>query len=163
MINDSNQVRFIEFIISHPDCIGAVHEFAICDAIGGTPSRNDEYDIVSRNGKKIEVKYAALRPKNSKHPGKTLRWNWDKITGISKNKSFDFLILVGGINQENREKYPLEKYVYFILPFENIRSFLRKQKKAYRIYLLANSKKKSSNRAMYEFQKTLADIKQILL
>ncbi len=74
----------------------------------------DPHDVTVTTGARLEVKYSHM---NSPNPSATRRWNWHSVLGMSNNKKYEYLVLVGEKDPRYYDQYPAElSCVFFLVP-----------------------------------------------
>jgi len=110
------QLRFFD---THPTlALGMAGESLIAGISGGLETKHTAIsDIILPDGATIEVKTAHLSSPSLTAP--TKRWQWNKIFGQTGLKSYDYLVLVGEIDERYRYTYSYSdhNYVFFLLPY----------------------------------------------
>lgn len=78
----------------------------------------DPHDIIVKSGESLEVKYSHI---NAPNGSATRRWNWHSVLGMSNNKKYDYLILVGEKDARYVAQYPAElTCVFFLVPRSDV-------------------------------------------
>jgi hypothetical protein len=72
----------------------------------------DSYDIETKSGMRLEVKWSKCNPTRSS----TKRWVWNGILGLNRMKDFQFLVLAGEKDPRYKARYPNLPYVFFLVP-----------------------------------------------
>lgn len=118
----------LNFLRTHTSIAqGMRGETLLAKAIGGAMTSYAEgYDVLTVDGRRIEVKFSKLN-----HPVKTAstkRWNWCKPLGsMDRGKSYEFLLLIGEKNPSYaEEEIDASPYVYFLVPFESVLGLMDK-------------------------------------
>ena len=106
----------------------------VADLTEGTLTKyKDRYDVRTKNGNCLEVKWSHL---NAPNPSKTRRWNWESILGMNQTKLYDFLVLTGKKDSRYEAQYPIElPWVFFLVPFGDVFKIMSK---GYRVALNTN-------------------------
>ena len=102
-----------------PQQKGRQMEQYVAQLIEGTLMRGSApYDVVSGDGVRLEVKYAALSPLKG-GAGTCRNWTWSYLLGAGRDKEYDRLILIAAPNPLCKSAY-LEidaPYILFDVPF----------------------------------------------
>lgn len=81
----------------------------------------DPHDVTVTTGARIEVKYSHM---NAPNPSATRRWNWHSVLGMSHNKKYDYLVLVGEKDPRFDDQYPAQlDCVFFLVPRSDVDHF----------------------------------------
>ena len=112
-----------EFLRLHPTFAqGLKGERFICAITDGLATElNASFDIVLKNGLKLEVKFSKLNTPEKTAPD-TKRWSWSKPLGwLDKGKDYDFLLLVAERDDRFGDQY-LDNcpYVVFLIPADRV-------------------------------------------
>lgn len=116
----------VDFLEGHPTMhAGIKGETIISIEINGKlTSYAAPYDVVTKNGRKIEVKFSNLS--TPVKGAKTRRWTWSSTLGVTGRKVYDRLILVGvrdiDVDYGDAGKDP---YIFFDVPFEKVPDVMR--------------------------------------
>lgn len=157
----------IEFMHQHPLLLrGLQGEILISCIVAGTlTAYATMHDVDTANGIKIEVKHAKPTLSN-KVRGQHRRWQWNKLFGESGKKEFDFVLLIGDIDERYRNSYkePDSPYVLFCIPSTELFPLtIKGQRDGYRkLDLNTNSRGKlqHSGRTLYQrYQITTDDLR----
>ncbi|WP_139191628.1 hypothetical protein [Variovorax sp. CF079] len=109
----------VEFLRYHPTLAqGLKGERFICQITEGiATSLNARFDVKSKGGLKLEVKFSKLHSPE-KSALDTKRWSWSKPMGwLDKGKDYDFLLLVGDKDYRFEDQYVDDSpYVVFLIP-----------------------------------------------
>lgn len=75
------------------------------------------HDVTSASGQKIEVKRAGRTMQSGRS-----HWQWNRILGQSAKKEFDWVLLIGEVEDAYKPKYrdPLAPFVIFLIPFSDV-------------------------------------------
>lgn len=98
---------------------GLKGETLIANLTGGVRTGyKDSHDITINNGAHLEVKYSHI---NVPSTSKTTRWNWHSPLGISNNKEYEYLVLVGEKDPRYEAQYPADlPSVCFLVPRRDV-------------------------------------------
>lgn len=78
----------------------------------------DPHDVTVKSGARLEVKYSHI---NTPNKSATRRWNWHSVLGMSNNKRYDYLVLVGEKDPRHDDQYPSElDFVFFLVPRSDV-------------------------------------------
>jgi hypothetical protein len=78
----------------------------------------DPHDVTVTSGARLEVKYSHM---NAPNKSATRRWNWHSVLGISNNKKYDYLVLMGEKDPRYDDQYPSElAFVFFLVPRSDV-------------------------------------------
>ena len=121
--------REIGFLRTHPVFLqGLKGEKLIAKLTGGELTEfATGHDVTVDRNVTIEVKFSKLNTPNKKAASATRRWNWSNITGGLRQKSFDYLILIG----EKDDRYPDQylddsPYIFFLVPGSRVHEISQK-------------------------------------
>ena len=119
--------REVEFLRLHPVFAqGLKGERFICMITGGLATElNASFDILTKGGLKLEVKFSKLNTPELSAP-ETKRWSWSKVMGwLDKGKDYDFLLLIGERDHRYDDQYPDDcPYAVFLIPAARVRSIV---------------------------------------
>jgi len=98
---------------------GLKGETLIAKLTGGVlTGYKDPHDVTVTSGARLEVKYSHI---NAPNKSKTRRWNWHSVLGMSNNKKYDYLVLVGEKDPRYDDQYPAElDCVFFLVPRSDV-------------------------------------------
>ena len=126
------------------------------NGVGMRMGHPSPHDIALRSGAKVEVKTSRLLYVTPDRP--TKRWAWMKIYGHTNMKQFDYLVLLGDVDDRYRKSYadPQSPYVIFLVPEEEVGTFVQGNGTNLGIQLTTNpATVKERGRALFErFQVT---------
>lgn len=132
-------------------------EQIVAELVGGTTTPvNERFDVLTRGGVRIEVKYSNLNLVDRQRARAT-RWTWAHILGFDGGKSFDHLILVGDADTRYRASYrdPESPFVFFDVPFCSLQEVVRSTSQMVQITTNPDSVRAAEAIALFErFQVT---------
>lgn len=127
--NDDLRNRIKALEEHSPTDLGLIGEKFVEKVLSGERTASTKpYDIILKNGTRIEVKYASLSAPGRK--SNTRRWVWRHVFGESGKKEYDFLILLGEPDARHKHSYKEqnESYVIFCIGFEIVKNFVSNAK-----------------------------------
>jgi hypothetical protein len=99
---------------------GTKGEHLVAKLSGGfkTAAKTAKFDVKIPSGARVEVKSASLNTLYANKPDGTKRWAWMRILGMGGKKPFNWLVLLGEVDDRYRGRYadPRSPYVVFLLP-----------------------------------------------
>jgi hypothetical protein len=98
-----------------------VGEDRIAELVGGRGRGHpSSFDVIARNGVRIEVKTSMLTGVTPNAP--TKRWAWMRILGQDGRKKYDYLVLLGLRDDRFMNQYadPKSPYVMFVVPWRDV-------------------------------------------
>ena len=160
--------RELDFLKMHPTMAqGLKGEMLIAQLVDGVVTDYAAgYDVLTRTGLHIEVKYSKLN-----HPMKvapTKRWNWGKPLGwLDQGKDYHYLLLIGEKDPRYRDQYPDgTPYVYFLVPLQAVRDVMDQGKTIGGMIQittnLAKLEKKANRPSLLNFQVGYERLKPLL-
>ncbi|MBI5659262.1 MAG: hypothetical protein HZC43_06870 [Nitrosomonadales bacterium] len=102
-------------------------ETLIAKAIDGSVTSYAEgYDVLTTDGRRIEVKFSKLN-QPVKHVS-TKRWNWSKPLGsMDRGKEYEYLLLIGEKDERySHDSIDASPYVYFLIPNKSVSRLMDK-------------------------------------
>lgn len=100
---------------------GLTGEVLISQHVDGTTTAYAAgHDVRSANGQTIEVKKSRLTEPAKGYASR--RWQWQKVFGQSGGKQYDYLLLVGDVDERFRQHYRNDgaPFVFFAIPFSDV-------------------------------------------
>ena len=131
---------------------------------GALTKYGESFDLLTKTGAKIEVKYSDLNAPVSN--ASTRRWAWGKIFGESGAKDFDAMVLVGVKDPRYSSQYKDQQspYVIFVVPRDKLDPLVIQNGRTRSINLTTNPAKARSAAAplYHSYQVTEAELKVLL-
>ncbi len=129
---------------------------------GKLTSHTESFDVELPNGVLLEVKSSGLNIPSKTAP--TRRWAWGKIFGEHGAKKFDYLVLVGVVDERYLTSYldPTSPYVFFVVPYDQVDSLTIKNSKVRGIQLTTNPSRCTSAASplFTEYQASVQQLKE---
>lgn len=116
-------------------------ERLISKIVNGKPTSHVEvYDVETSTGTRIEVKYSKLNSPSKLFT--TKRWAWGRIFGAHNKKAYDYLLLVGDIDERYKDLYLAKgtPYIFFLIPQGEVEALTMSNQHARGIQLTTNPK-----------------------
>lgn len=140
---NSTLMERISFLEEHPSLVEGLRGEQLIHRITGgmLTSRTDSHDLKADTGDIIEIKMARLN--RAAKGEKTKRWAWAGVFGETGSKEYDFLILVGHVDERFQQKYkdPSSPYILFLVPYDEVRPLTAKSGEREYIFLTTNPDK----------------------
>jgi hypothetical protein len=159
----------VDFLKLHPTIAqGIKGETLVAQLTDGTiTSYAESYDVRTRDGLRLEVKFSKLNQPMKVAP--TLRWNWSKPLGwLDKGKDYHYLLLIGEKDPRYLDQYPDgSPYVYFLVPIQSVSVVMNKGRTiggAIAITTnLAKLQRKANRPALLDFQVSFEGLEPLLV
>lgn len=117
----------LNFLGQHKTLAAGIRgERLVSRAIGGKLTLHTaSIDIVTTDGRSIEVKYAKKSYSDAAYPNYK-RWQWQKVFGETGGKDFDYLVLIGEADERYRSLYMDQSspFVMFCLEPSDVRAVM---------------------------------------
>jgi hypothetical protein len=161
LISENQELRNKLSEISHPTMLAGIRGEDLITRLtkGWKSNKGASYDIKLVNGAKVEVKLSKLN-KPSKISS-SLRWTWHGLlSGFTREKQYDYLVLIG----ENKGRYRIENdkasYAYFLLTREQAEKLVdRGSSRGHINFFPKPAKRPNLRRArLLKFRKTKTEI-----
>ena len=158
----------LDFLKLHPTIAqGIKGETLVAKLTGGAiTSYAESYDVRTRDGLRVEVKFSKLNQPMKVAP--TRRWNWSKPLGwLDKGKDYHYLLLIGEKDPRYFDQYPDETpYVYFLLPIQSVPAVMDKGRTVGGVIQITTNLAKLQNKAnrptLLDFQVSFEALKPLL-
>jgi hypothetical protein len=141
-------------LMSHPKIVAGLkgESLVIRLAEGVKAKQGASYDVILKDGSKVEVKYASCHIPNPAYPESTKRWFWHRIFGNKRMKDYKYLVLIGEKDVRFQSSYKDDSPFVFFLVDSNIIDEVVTNDSRGSIYLTTNPNSARSKRAKLLWQ-----------